>query len=122
MSNVITRPSEIDFDAMLEGDETPVEVSEFEYFTREAEKEGSKLVMIYDCEGQEIAIAPIRTARWLIRLMNAATSGNERALLRYEDWRWAIAKEFYGSNWALAIVECDEAHINGDCPLCGAMD
>lgn len=72
MSDVITMPNQIDFSVMLEGEESAVAVSTFEYFSREAEKDGSKLVMIYDCEGQEICIAPIATARWLIDLMNAA--------------------------------------------------
>jgi hypothetical protein len=30
------------------------------------------------------------------------------------------AKKMYGNQWRPAALECDEAHIGGDCPLCGA--
>jgi hypothetical protein len=30
------------------------------------------------------------------------------------------AKMWYGKDWRESSVECHEAHIPGDCPLCGA--
>ncbi len=30
------------------------------------------------------------------------------------------ALDLYGNDWELAAIECHEAHIPGDCPLCGA--
>jgi len=37
-------------------------------------------------------------------------------------WRWAVALEMAGHNLPQAdglVRECDEAHLPGDCPLCG---
>jgi len=31
-----------------------------------------------------------------------------------------IARTWYGKDWHKALSECIEAHIPGDCPLCGA--
>ncbi len=32
----------------------------------------------------------------------------------------AAAKSLYGKEWRGALKECGEAHLPGDCPLCGA--
>ena len=32
----------------------------------------------------------------------------------------AMAREYYGDGWLEAIRECKEAHLPGDCVLCGA--
>ena len=32
-----------------------------------------------------------------------------------------IARTWYGKDWHKALKECIEAHIPGDCPLCGAQ-
>jgi len=32
----------------------------------------------------------------------------------------AAAKSIYGKEWRGALKECNEAHLPGDCPLCGA--
>lgn len=31
------------------------------------------------------------------------------------------ARALYGDDWDTALIECEQAHIGGDCPLCGAV-
>lgn len=35
-------------------------------------------------------------------------------------YRWDMAQHLYGKDAAKKIMECDDAHLFGDCPLCGA--
>jgi hypothetical protein len=44
---------------------------------------------------------------WCRRLSEVPTWKIENARLLYDDW-------------SCAAIECEEAHIPGDCPLCGA--
>lgn len=35
--------------------------------------------------------------------------------------RLDLALEYFGHDWQEAIRECDEAHLAGDCVLCGQL-
>lgn len=35
-------------------------------------------------------------------------------------YRWDMAQHLYGKHAAKQMMECDDAHLPGDCPLCGA--
>ena len=37
----------------------------------------------------------------------------------YNVYRIDMARTYYGRRWAKAIIECDAAHLTGDCVLCG---
>jgi hypothetical protein len=36
-------------------------------------------------------------------------------------YRWDLAQHLYGKQAMRRMVECDESHLPGDCPLCGAV-
>lgn len=36
-------------------------------------------------------------------------------------YRWDLAQHLYGKQAMRRMVECDQSHLPGDCPLCGAV-
>jgi hypothetical protein len=57
-----------------------------------------------------------------IRRESAYGRAFRSALDEVPNWLQYRAIKFYGDEeWAMAAIECNEAHIPGDCPLCGAQ-
>ena len=66
-------------------------------------------------------VAAILAVSSFCRRSNRYEAAKEFYLSKVPDSLIIRASDFYGpSEWVFAAIECNESHIPGDCPLCGA--
>lgn len=67
----------------------------------------------------------LKSMDWMVSPPCKATRWDEAYWAAYKqvpEWKMKVAWTLYGvgGDAALSAIECEEAHLAGDCPLCGA--
>lgn len=79
MDNFLTKPEEIDrYCALPSGGEEEATREDFDFMEKVVKRNGSKLVLVVDAEGEHICIAPEKVAEYIAKLINEDTKEEDK--------------------------------------------